>query len=96
MDKKAYITQVLEIIKSDWSLAEWLLILVNQGELSDEVLDALVQMLQSAIQETQNEWLKKKLTQAKEVFEHIKAAEAEAKVLDDADIAALEAKIAAI
>jgi hypothetical protein len=61
MDKKAYITQVLEMLKEDWPMAQGLLVLVEQNTLSDEVLDALIQMIQSAIADTDNELLKEKL-----------------------------------
>lgn len=96
MDKKAYIIQVLEMLKEDWPMAEGLLVLVEQNTLSDEVLDALIQMIQSAIADTDNELLKEKLLKWKEVFEQIKATEAESKALDQKDIADLEALIANI
>ena len=96
MDKKAYITQVLEMLKEDRPMAEGLLVLIGQNTLSEEVLDALIQMIQSAIADTDNELLKEKLLKWKEVFEQIKTAEAESKALDDKDIADLEALIATI
>lgn len=96
MDKKAYIIQVLEMLKEDRPMAEGLLVLVGQNTLSEEVLDALIQMIQSAIADTDNELLKQKLLKWKEVFEQIKTAEAESKALDDKDIADLETLIANI
>jgi hypothetical protein len=49
------------MLKEDWPMAEGLLVLVGQNNLSEEVLDALIQMIQSAIADTDNELLKEKL-----------------------------------
>ena len=96
MDKKAYITQVLEILKEDRPLAEGLLVLINQWSLNIEVIDALVQMLEWAIQNTNNDIIKQKLTEAQAVIQKIKDTETESRVLDQQDIVNLETMISNI
>lgn len=96
MDKKSYIIKVLETIKGDWPMAEGLLVLVQQGNLSEEILDALAQMLDAAIKETNNELLKAKLTQAQQVIQKIKQTEAKEKEEEAQEILDLEAMIANI
>ncbi len=96
MDKKEYIIQILETIRNDWAPAEWLLILAKEGMLSNGILDVLVEMLQTAIDETADEITKNKLIGAQTVFAQIKEAEAQSRVLDEQDISVLESEIANI
>ena len=96
MDKKEYIIQVLETIKNDWAPAGWLLVLAKEWMLSNGILDVLVEMLQTAINETSDEITKNKLIEAQTVFAQIKEAEAQSRVLDQQDISVLESEIASI
>jgi len=96
MDKKEYIIQVLETIQDDWTPARGLLVLAKQWMLSNGILDVLVVMLQTAIDEATDEITKNKLIEAQTVFAQIKEAEAQSRVLDQQDISVLEAEIASI
>jgi hypothetical protein len=64
--------------------------------LSNSILDVLVEMLQTAINETSDEITKNKLIEAQTVFAQIKEAEAQSRVLDQQDISVLESEIASI
>lgn len=50
MTKKEYLAQILWQLESIRSLAPWLKILVEHGELWDDVLDTLVVAIESGIQ----------------------------------------------
>jgi hypothetical protein len=96
MDKKTYIIQVLETLKDDWIPAHGLLLLAKQGTLSNSILDILVIMLQSAINQATDEITRNRLIEAQSIFAQIKEAEAQSRVLDEQDISMLETAIANI
>ena len=96
MDKKAYIIEVLETLKNDCVPAYGLVVLAKQGMLSNGILDVLVNMLQSAINEATDEITRNKLIEAQSIFVKIKEAEAKSMELDNQDIIVLEAEIASI
>ncbi|MEI6426172.1 MAG: hypothetical protein WCO66_02345 [Candidatus Absconditabacteria bacterium] len=96
MDKKQYIIQVLDTIKDDWIPAHGLLILAKEGMLSNSILDVLVVMLQASINQATDEITRNKLIEAQTIFSQIKEAEAQSRVLDNQDMAVLEAEIASI
>lgn len=92
MDKKAYIIEVLETLKNDWVPAYGLVVLAKQGMLSNGILDVLVNMLQSAINEATDEITRNKLIEAQSIFVKIKEAEAKSMELDNQDIIVLGAE----
>ena len=94
MNKKDYVLKVLNAIKSDWPMAEWLMVLLEDDKLDDKSLDAISSILQNAIEKTTDGLLKNKLSESQSILKDLKSAEDEEKELNKQDIIELEQKIA--
>ena len=55
MDKKEYLVTVLTKLESKWDMAKWLKFLIEQWNLDDNLLDIIVQALESTINTTQKD-----------------------------------------
>lgn len=93
MDKKTYILKILNMLKWDWSIAEWLIVLIENGDLNDEVLGSLSGMLDIAIKQSTSEIEKDKLMAGKQIIDDLKQAELEDMKNNELDLLELERRI---
>lgn len=90
MTKKEYVIQVLTMIKDVRPIAEDLIYLVENDELKEKTVDALVNIIQYSLKQTTNEIDKQKLSKANEILQHIKLSEDRQHEMDEKDIEKLE------
>ena len=62
MDKKDYILKLLEQLKDTWPMATGLKILVEGNSLSDNSIEWIIQIIETAIQEVKEDEKKEKLS----------------------------------
>ena len=55
MDKKEYLLTVLTKLESKWDMAKWLKFLIEKWNLDDNLLDIIIQALESSINTTQKD-----------------------------------------
>ena len=54
MDKKEYLLTVLTKLEWKWDMVKWLKFLIEKWNLDDNLLDIIIQSLESAIDTAQN------------------------------------------
>lgn len=88
MSKKEYVITLLKALESSWSMAKWLLVLVENNVFDDTTLDALVVIFKDAIASVKDEIQQAKLQKWLGYLQKLKEQEntekvAEAKELED-------------
>jgi len=90
MDKKEYILKLLDMLKDSLPLARWLIILIKNSDVDEQLLDILIKSFQDSIDSITDENVKIQLKKWKEFLEEIKKRELDSKKLDEEDIAKLD------
>lgn len=90
MDKKEYLQKILTQLEPIRDLAAGLKILVNEGNLWDDILDVLINAVQWAVNTAKTEMDKKKLQKWLEAMQKMKQMEEESKMQDEKDLAELD------
>lgn len=90
MDKKEYLLKVLTQLEPIWNLAKWLKILVEQGQLDDNLLDTVTQAVEWAVHTTKDELSKQKLQKSLNALQRLKQMEDESRAKDEEDLAELD------
>ncbi|NUJ97677.1 hypothetical protein HGA92_02715 [Candidatus Gracilibacteria bacterium] len=87
--KRELILSVLESLFGYWDLAEGIHALVSSQFVTQELLDSLTQILSDAIENVQDEKIKKKIQKGLELIEKIREIEAQERA-EDIKLAELE------
>ena len=90
MDKKVYLLKLLDSLKDIRPLAGEFEILVNEGNLTDELIDVLLTAIKESIHEVSDELAKEKLQKGANFLQQMKRIEAEKNAEDEADLAKLD------
>lgn len=90
MDKKEYLLKILTQLESIRDLAKWLKILVEEGNLWDDVLDVLINSVQWAVNTAKSEVDKNKLQKWLDALQKMKQMEEESKMQDEKDLKELD------
>jgi len=90
MDKKEYILKLLDMLKDSLPLARWLIILIKNSDVDEQLLEVLIKSFQDSIDSITDENVKIQLKKWKEFLEEIKKRELDSKKLDEEDIAQLD------
>ena len=90
MDKKEYILKLLDMLKDSLPLARWLIILIKNSDVDEQLLEVLIKSFQDSIDSITDENVKIQLKKWKEFLEEIKKRELDSKKLDEEDIAKLD------
>jgi len=96
MDKKQYVLKALELLKDTLPLARWLIFMIKNTEMSEGLLDTLINAFQESMKEVANEKALVQVQKGKEFLEELKKREADANKLDEEDIAHLDAMLSKI
>jgi uncharacterized protein YecA (UPF0149 family) len=88
--KKEYILKLLDMLKDSLPLARWLIILIKNSDVDENLLDILIKSFQDSIDSITDENVKSQLKKWKEFLEEIKKRELDSKKLDEEDIAKLD------
>lgn len=90
MDKKEYLLKILEQLESVWNLAPGLKILVEQWNLSDDIIGTLIEAIQWAIHTTKSSIAKEKLQKGLDALEKMRELEKQSISEDEKDLAELD------
>jgi hypothetical protein len=90
MDKKKYVIKILELIRDSFPLADWLILLIKNHGISDELLDSLISSFEKSLGEIEDEEIKSRISKSKDFLEELKKQELEDKQKDHEDIQKLE------
>ena len=90
MDKKQYLLKVLAQLEPIRNLAWWLKFLVEEWNLGDKTLDALIEAVQWAISVSKSELDKEKLQKWLEALQKMKDMEENSKMQDEKDLEELD------
>lgn len=71
MKKGEFVIAVLTQLASDWKTAEWLKILVQQGEITDQVIQSLFQTLTSSVSSSHDQPTAKKIQKSAALLQQI-------------------------
>jgi hypothetical protein len=94
MTKKEYVISLLTALTNSWSMAKWLLVLVENNVLDDATIDALTTIFKDAIATVKDEVQKQKLQKWLSYLEKIKEQEASEKVTDEKELQDIEKMLA--
>lgn len=90
MDKKDFLIRILTQLEPVRNLAKWLVILVQEWDLGDDILDVLIEAVQWAINLAQSELDKNKLQKWLDALQKMKEMEDKSRLEDENDLAVLE------
>ena len=90
MDKKEYLQKILTQLEPIRDLAKWLKILVDEWNLWDDILEALINAVQWAVSMAKSELDKQKLQKWLDALNKMKQMEEESKMQDEKDLAELD------
>ena len=93
MDKKEYLQKILIQLEPIRDLAKWLRILVEEGNLWDDVLDVIINAVQWAVNTAKTDLARNKLQKGLDAMEKMKQMEMESKTQDERDLAELDRMI---
>lgn len=93
MDKKEYLQKILAQLEPIRDLAKWLEILVNEGNLWDDVLDVLINAVQWAVNTAKTDLAKQRLQKGLDAMEKMRQMETEYKTQDQRDLSELDRMI---
>lgn len=90
MDKKEYLKKILTQLEPIRNLARWLNLLVEEGNLWDDVLDVLINAVQWAINTAKTDLDKNKLQKWLDALQKMKQMEEDSKLQDERDLEELD------
>ena len=90
MDKKEYLQKILTQLEPIRNLAKWLNLLVEEGNLWDDVLDVLINAVQWAINTAKTDLDKNKLQKWLDALQKMKQMEEDSKLQDERDLEELD------
>lgn len=93
MDKREYLQKILTQLEPIRDLAKWLRILVEEGNLWDDVLDVIINAVQWAVNTAKTDLARNKLQKGLDAMEKMKQMEMESKTQDERDLAELDRMI---
>ena len=83
MDKRKHLIKLLELLRWVWAPAEGFLMVFKAWWFDDSIVDTLLNLINNAVEETDNETAKKTLTGSIAVLEKLKAMELESNKQDE-------------
>ena len=89
MDHKQLLIWLLEKLQNHWLPAEWLLLVIQQHDISQATIDGLLEIITVAAEHATDDQEKQKLLWAKAYLEKIQQREYEEKILEEQEIEAL-------
>lgn len=93
MTKKDYLLKILEQLEPIWELASGLKIVVEQWALWDDVLDTLIQAVESGIHSAKSEVARTKMKKWLDALERMKQIEKQSAMQDEKELAELDKMI---
>lgn len=90
MTKKEYLLRILEQLESVWDLAPGLKVVVEQWALWDDVLDVLIESIESGIHSARSEVAKAKMKKWLDALERMKQMEEKSALQDEKELAELD------
>lgn len=90
MTKKEYLLRILEQLESVWDLAPGLKVVVEQWALWDDVLDVLIESVESGIHSARSEVAKAKMKKWLDALERMKQMEEKSALQDEKELAELD------
>ena len=90
MTKKEYLLRILEQLESIRELAPWLKFLVEQGALWDNVLDTLINAVETGIHTARSEVAKQKMKKWLDALEKMRQIEKQSAMQDEKELAELD------
>lgn len=84
--QKKLLIQILSKLSEDWLPAKGLLMLVEQWQMSENTIQALMHVVWDAIQNVKDEWLRLKLTKTQTLLENVARLEAESRLDDEKEM----------
>ena len=93
MDKKEYLQKILTQLEPIRDLAAGLKILVEEGNLGDDILDVLINAVQWAVNTAKTDLARQKLQKWLDVMEKMKQIGTESKTQDERDLWELDRMI---
>lgn len=90
MNKKEYLIKLLEQLSPVWSLAKWFKIIVEQWELSDSIIDMLIEAIKWAIHVVKSDIAQSKLQKWMTYLEEMKDIEQKENMEDSQELQKLD------
>lgn len=90
MQKKEYLIKILTQLEPVWELAEWLKVLVEEWDLSDEFMDSLMETIRTWIHSANSEIAKAKMEKWLNALEKMRQMEEESHMHDEEELAELD------
>lgn len=90
MTKKEYLLKILEQLESVWDLASGLKVVVEQWALWDDVLDTLIESVESGIHSARSEVTKLKMKKWLDALEKMKQMEEKSAMQDEKELEELD------
>lgn len=83
MNKKDYLIKLLEALRGTWIPAEWFLVVLKAWGFEEDIIETLIQLIENAIKNTDNQIEKEKLQWWLTILTKLKEAEAESLAQDE-------------
>ena len=93
MTKQEYLVKILEQLESVWDLAPGLKVVVEQWWLWDDVLDTLIQAVETGIHSVTSELSKQKMKKWLDALQRMKQIEEQSAMQDQAELEKLDKMI---
>jgi hypothetical protein len=90
MNKKDYISKILDKLYIYWPLARWLKVLLNEDKLNDDQIAWLLSVFEHAIKETWDKIEKEKLQKWIDLIKKLKSLEEDWSKQDSKDVQELD------
>ena len=84
--QKSMLIKILTKLSEERLPAKGLLMLVQEGNMSDQTVTALMHVVSDAIKNVKDEWLRKKLSKTQIMLKNLARMEAESRLQDDKEI----------
>lgn len=94
MDKKQYVLKVLELLQDSLPLARWLIFMIKNTDVDDNLLNILIKASQDSMESVKDEDIPAQLLKLKTFLEELKKTNSQK--LDTEDITHLDAMLADI
>lgn len=90
MTKKEYLLKILEQLEPIWELAPGLEVVVEQWDLWDDLLNTLIDAVESGIHSAKDEVSKQKMKKWLDALQKMKSMEEESRMEDEKDLEELD------
>jgi hypothetical protein len=90
MTKKEYLLKILENLEPVWDLAPWLKVVVEHWALGDDVLDTLIESVESGIHSARSEVSKLKMKKWLDALTKMKQMEQQSDMQDEKELQELD------